>query len=264
MIMSPVITLTTDFGLQDHYVGVLKAVLLGISPESRLIDISHEIPPQDIMAAAWVVRNSAMMFPAGTVHLVVVDPGVGTDRKGVALKIEDQYFVGPDNGIFSLIGEEFDYELVELTNKKYWRENISNTFHGRDIFAPVAAHIANGVSMDKLGKPLDSLVTYRWAVPISDKDGIQGWIVHIDRFGNLISNISEDLIFESGKPSQLKVYVGNTILKGLVSTFGAVTDGEPAAYIGSSGMLEIGINKGNAREMLGVVKGAQVSIIVQK
>ncbi len=262
--MPPIITLTTDFGLQDHYVGVLKAVLLGIAPDARLVDISHEIPPQDIMAAAWVVRNSALMFPAGTVHLVVVDPGVGTDRKGVALKIQDQYFVGPDNGIFSLIGGEFDYELVELTNSKYWKKDVSSTFHGRDIFAPVAANIANGVSLEKLGKPLDSLVTYRWAVPISDKDGIQGWIVHIDRFGNLISNISEEMIFEHGKPSQLKVYVGNTILKGLVSTFGSVADGEPAAYIGSSGVLEIGINKGNAREMLGVQKGAQISIIVQK
>ena len=117
--MASTITLTTDFGLQDHYVSVLKAVILGISPESRIIDISHQIPPQDIMAGAWVVRNSAMLFPKNSVHVVVVDPGVGTDRKPIALKINDQYFVGPDNGIFSLIGDKYDYEAVELTIKNY-------------------------------------------------------------------------------------------------------------------------------------------------
>jgi S-adenosyl-L-methionine hydrolase (adenosine-forming) len=262
--MSSTITLTTDFGLQDHYVSVLKAVMLDISPNSRFIDISHQIPPQDIMAGAWVVRNAAMLFPPNSVHLVVVDPGVGTDRKPVALKIKDQYFVGPDNGIFSLIGDEYDYEAITLTHKKYWRNNPAPTFHGRDIFAPVAAHLANGVLFKSLGEPLKELVTYRWAVPISDKDGIQGWVVHIDRYGNLISNISETLIKEFGGPSKLKVYVGNTILDELVTTFAAVPDGEPAAYIGSSGMLEIAINKGNAREMLGVEKGAQLSLIVQK
>lgn len=262
--MASIITLTTDFGLQDHYVSVLKAVILGISPESRIIDISHQIPPQDIMAGAWVVRNSAMLFPENTVHVVVVDPGVGTDRKPIALKINDQYFVGPDNGIFSLIGDKFDYEAVELTNKKLWLDDVSETFHGRDIFSPVAAHLAKGVPLSDLGKPLDQLSTYRWATPISDKDGIQGWIVHIDAYGNLISNIPKEMVREAEDPENFRVYVGNTILNGLVKTFGSVPEGEPAAYIGSSGMLEIAINKGNAREMLGVEKGAQLSLVIQK
>lgn len=262
--MSRIITLTTDFGTQDHYVSVMKAVMLDIIPDARFIDISHEIPPQDVMAGAWVVRNSAPYFPPGTVHLVVVDPGVGTDRTPVAIKIKDQFFVGPDNGIFSLIGEEFGYEAVKLENKKFWRENYSFTFHGRDIFATVAAHLANGVSLDELGEPLEKLVTYRWAIPISDKDGIQGWIVHIDRFGNLISNIPSSLIRETIGESRLKIYVGNTILDEIVPAFAAVPDGEPAAYIGSSDKLEIAINKGNAKQMLSVEKGAQVSIVVQK
>ncbi|MEX0823434.1 MAG: SAM-dependent chlorinase/fluorinase [Balneolaceae bacterium] len=262
--MSNIITLTTDFGLQDHYVSAMKAVILDICRDVRLVDVSHQIPPQDIMAGAWVVRNAAMLFPANTVHLVVVDPGVGTSRKPVALKIKDQYFVGPDNGIFSLIGDEYDYEAVNLTNRKFWRKHTSNTFHGRDIFAPVAAHLANGVEMPELGDPIKELVTYRWAIPISDKDGIQGWIVHIDRFGNLISNIPEELIRNSSRSSNFRIYVGNTILEEMVDTFGAVPDGEPAAYIGSSGTLEIAINKGNAREMLGVEKGAQISLIIQK
>lgn len=262
--MSSIITITTDFGLQDHYVSAMKAVILGIVPNSRLIDISHQIPPQDIMAGAYVVRNAAMLFPPGTVHLVVVDPGVGTDRKMVALKIEDQYFVGPDNGIFSLIGDEFSYQAIDLNNPEFWRSGPSHTFHGRDVFAPVAAHIANGVPFENLGDPLKEIITYRWAVPISDKDGIQGWVVHIDRYGNLISNITEKLLNEAGSISKLKIYVGNTILDELVTTFGDVAEGEAAAYIGSSGMLEVAINKGNAKKLLGVEKGAQLSIIVQK
>lgn len=262
--MSRIITLTTDFGLQDHYVSVMKAVMLDIVPDARFIDVSHEIAPQDVMAGAWVVRNAAPHFPANSVHLVVVDPGVGTDRTPVALQIQNQFFVGPDNGIFSLIGEDFGYNAVKLENSAYWRDDHSNTFHGRDIFAPVAAHLANGTPLEELGPPLEKLVTYRWAIPISDKDGIQGWIVHIDRFGNLISNIPSSLIEETIGKSRVKIYVGNSILDEIVPTFGAVPDGEPAAYIGSSDKLEIAINKGNAQQMLSVEKGAQVSIVIQK
>ena len=262
--MASIITLTTDFGLQDHYVSAMKAAILAIAPDARLVDISHNIPPQDIMAGAWVVRNATMLYPPNTVHLVVIDPGVGTDRSPVAIKIEDQFFVGPDNGIFSLIGEDFEYEAVVLNKEKFWRKERSNTFHGRDIFAPVAAHLSNGLNISHLGSPLEKLVTFRWAIPISDKDGIQGWIVHIDRFGNLISNIPEALIKEALNLSQLRIYVGNTILKNIVLTYSDVPDGEPAAYIGSSGTLEVAINKGNAKEMLGVEKGAQISIINQK
>jgi S-adenosylmethionine hydrolase len=262
--MPPIITLTTDFGTQDHYVGAMKAVMLSIAPEARFVDISHEIPPQDIMAGAWVLKNSASLYPSGTVHLVVVDPGVGTDRKPVALKMGDQLYVGPDNGIFSLIAEENEYEAVELTNSSFWREQASNTFHGRDIFAPAAAHLAAGVPLQELGEPLKSVVSYRWAIPISDNDGIQGWVLHIDRFGNLVTNIPASLIEEVIGESGLKIYVGNSILEKIVPTFGSVPDGEPAAYIGSAGNLEIAINKGNAQQMLSVEKGAQISIVVQK
>lgn len=263
--MSQIITLTTDFGLQDHYVSAMKAVIVGIAPDARLIDISHDIPPQDIMAGAWVVRNAAFLFPPGTVHVVVVDPGVGTPRHPIALKVKDQYFVGPDNGIFSLFFDEFEYEAVKLNNSDFWRNGeMSKTFHGRDVFAPVTAHLSNGVSLQEIGEPIDDLVTYHWAVPIADKDGLQGWVVHIDRFGNLITNISRDLIDEHLKKKEVKIYVGNTMLQEIVSTFGDVEEGEPAAFIGSSGMLEIGINKGNAARMLSVDKGAQISIVLQK
>lgn len=262
--MRNVITLTTDFGLQDYYVSAMKAVMLGIQPDVRLVDISHDIPPQDIMAGSWVLRNSAMLFPPGTVHTIVVDPGVGTERKPVALQIGEQFFVGPDNGIFSLLTEETDFQAVHLNNSDYWRKEVSQTFHGRDIFAPVAAHLSAGVALEELGEPIDKLVTYRWASPIADKDGLQGWIIHIDRFGNLITNLSESLIGEVSDHKNVKIYVGNTILDEIVHTYGSVEDGEPAALIGSSGMLEIGINKGSAEQMLGVQKGAQISLVLQK
>lgn len=262
--MRRILTLTTDFGLQDYYVSAMKGVILEYAPDARMVDISHEIPSQDIMAGSWVLRNSAMLFPPGTVHLVVIDPGVGTPRKPVALQIEDQYFVGPDNGIFSLLTEEYDFEAVELTNRSFWRTQTSNTFHGRDIFAPVAAHLLNDAEFSDLGKPLEDLETYRWAVPIADKDGIQGWVIHIDKFGNLITNISASLIGDVVNDKSTKLYVGNTILDEITHTFGSVAEGEPVAYIGSAGMLEVAINKGNAAEMLGVHKGAQISLVLQK
>lgn len=262
--MRNVITLTTDFGLQDYYVSAMKAVMLGIAPEARLVDVSHDIPSQDIMAGSWVLKNSAMLFPSGTVHTVVIDPGVGTERHAVALKIEDQYFVGPDNGIFSLLTTDQSYTAVKLNKKEYLRESRSNTFHGRDVFAPAAAHLSRGVTLEELGEPLDELISYRWMQPIADKDGLEGTIIHIDKFGNLITNISSDLIDEVLADKQVKIYVGNVILNEINTTFGAVTEGEPVAYIGSAGMLEVGINQGNAQKMLGVQKGAQISIILQK
>lgn len=262
--MRNVITLTTDFGLQDYYVSAMKAVMLGIAPDAHFVDISHEIPSQDIMAGSWVLKNSAMLFPPETVHLVVVDPGVGTERHAIALQIEDQYFVGPDNGIFSLLTEEHPFKAVCLTNSDYWRKERSTTFHGRDIFAPAAAHLSRGVALEDLGEPLDDLVTYRWTVPISDKDGVEGMVIHIDKFGNLITNITESLIEEVVGGKGVKIYVGNTILDEITTTFGMVPEGEPVAYIGSSGMLEIGINQGRAEEMLGVQKGARISLILQR
>lgn len=262
--MRNVITLTTDFGLQDYYVSAMKAVMLGIAPEVRLIDVSHDIPSQDIMAGSWVLKNSAMLFPSKTVHTVVIDPGVGTERHPIALQIEDQYFVGPDNGIFSLLTTETNYKAVRLTKQQYLRDHPSTTFHGRDIFAPAAAHLSRGVPLEELGEPLDELVSYRWMQPIADKDGLQGTVIHIDKFGNLITNIPDRLLQDVIADQDVKIYVGNVILHEIGTTFGSVAEGEPVAYIGSAGMLEVGINKGDAEQMLGIQKGAQISIVLQK
>ena len=261
----PIITLTTDFGLQDYYVSAMKAVMLGISPSSRFIDISHDVPPHDVMAAAWILNNSAFLFPERTVHLTVVDPGVGTTRRPVALKVNNQFFVGPDNGLFTLVTQDYDYEAVELTNKDYWATTrTSSTFHGRDIFAPVAAHLAEDGDLHKLGEPIDELYKYKWAIPVADRDGVQGWIIHIDHYGNLITNIGEQLIKDHIGDGNYNIYVGNTKIREIVDTFASVSQGEPAAYIGSSGMLEIAINKGNAKQMLDIEKGSPINIVLNQ
>jgi S-adenosylmethionine hydrolase len=243
----------------------MKAVMLSLNPTLHLIDLSHDVAPQDLMAGAWLLKHSAYLFPEGTVHLVVIDPGVGTERRPVAIRHRGQIFVGPDNGLFSLVTDNETIEGVELRNQHYWRtEKPSSTFHGRDIFAPVAAHIATGVPMSELGPAIRGLDVFHWAMPTSDKNGIQGWVVHIDRFGNLITNIPAEMVYELGRTDSLRVYVGTQILKGIVDTYGSVPAGEIVALFGSSGTLEVAVNKGNAAEMLSVYQGAPVSIMLDK
>lgn len=258
---SPIITLTSDFGTRDFYVSAMKAMVLGVNRDVRLIDVSHDVPPQDIMAAAWVTRNSAFLYPSGTIHLVVVDPGVGTQRKPVALRIRDQIFVGPDNGLFSLVADQQPYEAYELTNTSFWTNERSSTFHGRDIFAPVAGHLSKGVELDELGVPLEQLVSYRWALPVADSEGIQGWVMHIDHYGNLITNITREMLESVTAKSPVKIYIGNSILKQIVRTYADVDSGEPAALIGGSGHLEIAVNGGNAERLLSGHKGMPISVL---
>lgn len=258
---SPIITLTTDYGQKDYYVSALKAVILGINRHVRLVDVTHQIDPQDIMSAAWVTLNSAFLYPPGTIHVVVVDPGVGTNRRPVALRIKDQVFVGPDNGLFSLVAEGDDYEVYELTNPDFWANTISKTFHGRDVFAPVAAHLSKGVLLEQIGTRITDPVIYKWALPVHDKEGIQGWVMHIDHFGNLVTNVTAEMLSHLTPTDPVKIYIGNTILKKIVSTFGDVEPGEPAAMIGSSGNLEIVVNSGNAEVLLSAHKGAPVTIV---
>ncbi|KPP98565.1 MAG: hypothetical protein HLUCCA01_09200 [Bacteroidetes bacterium HLUCCA01] len=261
---SPIITLTTDFGMQDFYVSAMKAVILGINRDVRLIDVSHEVPPQDIMAGAWITRNSAFLYPSGTIHLVVVDPGVGTSRRPVAVRIKDQLFVGPDNGIFSLIADQHPHDAYELTNTSFWSNERSSTFHGRDIFAPIAAHLSKGVELDTLGVPIDTLISYRWALPVADSEGVQGWVMHIDRYGNLITNITREMLEGMPVKNGVKIYVGNTILKEIVRTYADVDAGSPAALVGGSGHLEIAVNGGNAEELLSGQKGMPISVLFRR
>ncbi|GIV58420.1 MAG: hypothetical protein KatS3mg042_1333 [Rhodothermaceae bacterium] len=256
------LTLTTDFGTRDAYVAAMKGTILSITPTVTLVDITHEIAPQDIMEAAFVLRDAVPYFPDGTVHLVVVDPGVGTDRRPVALRKGGHRFVGADNGLFPLLLDEGPDEAVVLDRPAFWRTSApSNTFHGRDIFAPVAAHLAAGHALHEVGTPTDTLTPLHWALPLIDDQGVQGWVVHIDRFGNCITNIPRDALEQARAGRAVKCFAGTTILQGIHRTYGDVADGEPLALFGSHDFLEIAVRGGNAAELLGIRKGAPVHLV---
>ena len=261
--MNRIITLTTDFGTQDAYVAAMKGVILGIAPEVRMIDVTHAIAPQDVMEAAFVVKNTVPYFPRGTIHLAVVDPGVGTSRHAIALQYEGQWFVGPDNGLFALVlNGTPPSHIVTLNRPAYWRtETPSATFHGRDIFAPAAAHLASGVPLTNLGSPLETLKPLLWALPISDQQGIQGWVVHVDRFGNCITNISGSLIEAYSNDRAIKGYVGTSIIPSIQPTYDVVPAGEPLMLLESNDLLEIAVNAGNASELLSIRKGSPVNLV---
>lgn len=257
------LTLTTDFGLNDAYVAAMKGVALSINPDLRLVDVTHGVGAQDVMEAAFVLREAVPYFPPETVHLVVVDPGVGTERRALALRIGDQFFVGPDNGLFSLLpgGTEPD-EAVVLDNPAAWRSpEPSATFHGRDIFAPAAAHLASGRALPNLGSPAGAIKRLHWVQPLADEQGIRGWVVHIDRFGNAITNVPADLLDAHRTGRSVKCYVGSTTLDALHTTYGDVETGEPVALVGSSGMLEVGVNGGDAAQLLSIHKGSVVHVV---
>lgn len=194
------ITLTTDFGTSDGYVAAMKGVMLSIHPDARLVDVTHEIDPQDVMEAAFVLRTTTPFFPPGTVHLVVVDPGVGTDRRAVAVRSGDQWFVGPDNGVFPLVLDDKEPDEIRvLDNPDAWRSGTpSTTFHGRDIFAPVAAHLDAGRAPEDIGSSANDLRPLRWAMPITDSHSVQGYVAHVDRFGNCITNIRRKTLVRTG------------------------------------------------------------------
>ncbi|PSQ95173.1 MAG: hypothetical protein BRD55_11680 [Bacteroidetes bacterium SW_9_63_38] len=267
-----IITLTTDFGTEDAYVPAMKGTMLSIVPEARLVDVSHDIEAQDIMESAFVLQSAQPCFPEGTVHLVVVDPGVGTSRRAVALRKNGHCFVGPDNGVFPLVlDEESPDAAVTLDNPDMWRtDSPSNTFHGRDIFAPAAAHLAAGCSLDDLGSPIGDLEPLRWARPTTDKRTVQGWVLHIDHFGNCITNIHRSTLADAldlqTEPTASSLpldeaYVGTTILRDIHSTYGTVGEEDPLMLFGSTGFLEVAVNGGSAAERLDIRKGDTVKLI---
>lgn len=249
--MNRIITLTTDFGLKDHYVGTMKGVILSINPDAVITDITHEIPPYDIFNAAFALRNFYRYFPEGTVHVVIVDPGVGSKRKPVVIEADKNIFVGPDNGVFTFVCREAKaVRVFEISNPRYVLADISSTFHGRDIFAPAAAHLSTGVPPDELGEKIKRPVKLPVREPEVRGNEIVGEIVYTDYFGNLVSNIPDNLI----KPGS-KIYVGNNIVKGVSRSYADVPKGEILAIIGSSGFLEISVNQGRASDVIDIGKG---------
>lgn len=251
------ITLTTDFGLKDGNVGVMKGVIWGIAPQVQMTDLSHLIPPQDIHQAALILSRSAPYFPAGTIHLVVVDPGVGTARRPMAARLGDQFFVGPDNGVFTLMIERAQKKgettcFVHLTRPQYWLPEVSHVFHGRDIFAPVAAHLALGVEIQALGSVFDDPVKLVFPEPKRRARGWLGEIIHIDHFGNLSTNLRREHL---GDLANVVVRLKGLEIHGLVRTFGERQPGDLVALYGSTGNLIICEVNGNAFRRLGVQVG---------
>ena len=251
------ITLTTDFGLADSYVGVMKGVILSIDPTATIVDISHDITPQDVREAAYVLYTAYPYFPPDTIHVVVVDPGVGSQRRAIALRAAQARFVAPDNGVLSyVLAKEGMSEAVSLTHPRYHRPTVSPTFHGRDIFAPVAAHLARCAPLAEFGEPLTEIVTFPLPQPqVLPYGDVVGHVLHIDRFGNLILDVREgDFILGGG----ITLEVAGRHIQGLGRTFTDVPAGELVAYIGSAGHLEIALREGHAAQSLGVERGDEI------
>ncbi|MDI6854350.1 MAG: SAM-dependent chlorinase/fluorinase, partial [Deltaproteobacteria bacterium] len=212
----PIITLLTDFGCRDAYAAAMKGVILGINPQVCLVDLTHEIPPHDIAAAAFVLAEAAPFFPPETIHLAVVDPGVGSARRGLAARARGQFCIGPDNGLFHFLFQGApDLAIFSLENPAYFLSEISATFHGRDIFAPVAAHLSRGLALEKLGPVVDDPVVLPVAEPVFGRDRAEGEIVYVDRFGNLVSNINWQRLSDWLNGSEVRLELGSLTLNRL-------------------------------------------------
>jgi S-adenosylmethionine hydrolase len=256
---SPVITLTTDFGVGSPYVAVMKGVILSLSPSATLVDLTHQVPPQDIRYAAMVLADATRWFPPATVHVAVVDPDVGTERSIIVARIGPQTYVAPDNGLLSRLTRAAPASLiVELTDPAYWRPHLSSTFHGRDIMAPVAARLADGIDPLLLGPRRDNLMQLDWPEPIVSQGAITGTVLTIDSFGNLITNIPAELLVPFARGSV--VTCGGRDVRGIARTYADRTMGQITALVGSNGMLEIAVVNGSARQTLNVAAGAEVQV----
>ena len=252
-----VITLTTDFGRRDGYVAAMKGAILSIAPDVSLVDVTHQVPPQDVAAGAYLLSCAYRYFPPGTVHLAVVDPGVGSARRAIVMESADHRFVGPDNGLFSAVFQrESTCNFVELRNAAYFRSAVSPTFHGRDIFGPVAAHLCNGVPPAELGPRIaDPVRLDLWTVQERD-NAVVGWIVHVDRFGNAISNLERGRVKHEGA----RVRAGEITFDRICRTYADVPEGRALALYGSDHTLEIAINGGNAARNLGLRRGDRITV----
>jgi S-adenosyl-L-methionine hydrolase (adenosine-forming) len=257
----PMVGLLTDFGTADGYVGVVKAVILGIAPGVPLVDLSHEIPPQDVRGGAWVLHTLWRYLPEGTICLAVVDPGVGTERRPVAFVSEGRVFIGPDNGLFSYVLDAAPVEsAVELANPAYRLPMQSTTFHGRDIFAPAVGHLAAGVALAELGPKTEpaSLERFRPPHPEEHPQGLLGHVVHVDRFGNLITDFGPELAHAVLDDPRVSLRVGPAEIGARASTFATAPANMPFALVDSSGHLAIAVREGSAAARLGAGTGTEV------
>ena len=243
----PIITLTTDFGTRDGYVGAVKGVIKRINPEAELVDITHQVEPFDVLEAAFALINSYIYFPKGSIHLVVVDPGVGSQRQPLLLESEDFLFVGPDNGVFSFVYDsEKMTEIIIPSNQKYFLAELSSTFHARDIFAPVAAYLSLGVDVNEFGSRAKECIKFSIPQPTQTRTGLAGEIIHADRFGNLVTNVPAELL---QKKRIAGVTIGRRKIKRVSRSYFDIPRNGLGALVGSSGLLEIAANQGSAQQI---------------
>ena len=257
----PIITLTTDFGTSDHLVGAMKGVILNINPAARIVDINHHVTPFDVLDGALSIANAYQYFPPRTIHIVVVDPGVGTNRRPLLVSGEKQYFVAPDNGVLSMVFARESCIVRNITSQLYFLSPISPTFHGRDIFAPTAAWLSKAFQTEAFGEEITDYV--RFTVPKAKPAGdvVKGVVLRVDAFGNLMTNLTaEDEPAAAVESGAIKLSVGGKEIRKFAQTFASGTPGEPIALFGSAGYLEIAVNRGSAARTLGVNRGAEVTL----
>jgi S-adenosyl-L-methionine hydrolase (adenosine-forming) len=259
--MEPLITLMTDFGTRDGFPAQMKGVIHSLCPWATVVDITHDIQPYSIAEAAMVLLGYGRYFPLGTIHVAVVDPGVGGARRGIVLNSEGSYFVGPDNGVFSfIITAEAPWSIREITNPEFMLPDPHPTFHGRDVFAPVAAHLAAGTAFELVGPEIHDPALFSMPPVHRNPEGLVGEVIYVDRFGNLCSNLPADLL--AGPVGSIEV--GTLRVAGIHRCFSDVKPGTPLAMINSFGFLEIAINGGNAADSLGIDRGSKVRVVMRR
>lgn len=256
-----VISLITDFGQKDNFVGAMKAVILKINPSAAIVDVCNEVSPQDIQEAAFLLEGAFMFFPRQTVHLAVVDPGVGSKRRKLLVKTRDYFFVGPDNGVLSLaLKRQKPLKIFEINNEGYFLKPVCATFHGRDIFAPIAAYLSKGERIEKFGKPIKSFESLGFPNAKKTDESLCGEIIHIDRFGNLISNISKNAFERFVKKGRFKIYIKNKIIDSLCCNYSEAPSSKPLALIDSFNYLEIAVKGRSARDVLKAGKAERITV----
>jgi len=262
---NPIITLTTDYGTNDHLVGTMKGVILKINPDVTIVDITHNVTPYDLLDGALAIGAAYSYFPPKTVHVVVVDPGVGTERRPLLASVQNQYFVAPDNGVLSMVFEREDNVVVRHANvEHYYLSPVSKTFHGRDVFAPVAAWLTKGWQTASMGDEITDYKKFSMPKPKEGEGGLKGVVLRVDGFGNLITNFrAEHVPASAHENGNFLLRVGTHEVKKLVDTYARGAAGEAIAYIGSSGFIEIGVNKGSAARTLALGRGTPVVLPAQ-
>lgn len=262
--MRPVVALLTDFGVRDHYAGTMKGVVLGICPETTLVDITHDVPPHDVLTASLELAACYRFFPAGTVFLVVVDPGVGSARRPLAAEAGEYRFVAPDNGVLSAVFKDAEpRRVVELSERRFARPTVSRTFEGRDRFAPAAGWLAKGAELKALGRPLSDYVRLDIPDPVATDTEVRGEVLRVDRFGNLITNIDRRSFEHLGRSGDvtLEIRAGDHLVGRMVSTYAEIAPEEVCSLFGSTEHLEIAAHASSAAEMLHLGRGAAVAVV---